>query len=71
MALERVTQDYELPGGARGTIWRGSPQRGKKARVRAVVVFRDLTLLNDPDGGFATWAEAEAWMRAQVEEVTA
>lgn len=66
MALERAQQEYQLPGGATAIVWRGAPQRGRRAFVYAAVTLADGTALHGP-ARFATWEEAETWMRAHRE----
>jgi len=68
MTLERVQQDYALPNGAVGTIYRTPPRRGKRSRVHCVIMRADMSLVDEPEGGWATWEEAEMWMRQQAQE---
>lgn len=61
MALERVQQDHQLENAAIATIWRGKAQRGRKAYVYAVVI--SLRGIEAGPERFASWEEAEAWVR--------
>ena len=65
--LERDQQSYELPNGAHGTIWRTDGTRTRKRRIHAVIVLDSGQVIREPALGFASWDEAEAWMRKQVE----